>query len=245
MRKFGLVGFPIGHSFSKKYFTDKFQSLNLEDHQYDLYELETVDGFMDLWNDKDLIGVNVTVPHKQNVIPFMTKLDGSAERVGAINVIRREKEGLVGYNSDYYGFKNSLINFISGASVKKALILGTGGASKAVRVALADLGIEYKEVSRTKDNADHTYAELHDRPSILIETDLIINCTPLGTFPKTDYCADLPYNAMHSNQFLYDLVYNPEVTSFMKKGLEQGAKVKNGAEMLKLQAERSWEIWNS
>lgn len=244
MKKFGLIGFPLGHSFSKNYFTKKFQKMNLIDHQYELLEMETIDTFMSLWDDADLIGVNVTVPHKENVMQFINRLDPSADKVGAVNVIKRESDGLVGYNSDYYGFHDSLVGFTNGRTIESALILGTGGASKAVRAALSDLNITYQEISRSQRKADLTYQDLLAKPEIVNKVDLIVNSTPLGTYPKVDKCPDLPYEALNSNQFLYDLVYNPEETLFMKKGLERGAKVKNGNEMLQLQAERSWEIWN-
>ncbi|MFY0599353.1 MAG: shikimate dehydrogenase [Cyclobacteriaceae bacterium] len=246
MKKFGLIGFPLGHSFSKKYFTEKFEKMGLSDHQYELFEMENANNLMSLWDDPNLVGLNVTVPHKENVKPFLSKFDHSAEKVGAVNVIKKEKEGLVGYNSDYYGFKESLLKLIGKRfSVKRSLILGTGGASKAVKAALTDLGIEYQVVSRSKEKSELTYDHLKQDSLIFEQADLIINSTPLGTFPKVEVCPDLPYQSMHSGQYLYDLVYNPSVTLFMQKGLDAGAKVKNGLEMLELQAERSWEIWNS
>jgi len=244
MRKFGLIGFPLGHSFSKKYFTEKFIMLGLTDHQYDLFEMEQIDAFEALWSDADLVGVNVTVPHKENVMPFLARLDHSAEKVGAVNVIKRQAEGLVGYNSDFYGFQQSLLKFLNGQTIKTALILGTGGAAKAVKSVLRDMGVELKIVSRAEGKADLTYDQIIDNKDILAETDLIVNSTPLGTYPKVDNCPLLPYEVLHKGQFLYDLVYNPEETLFLKKGKEQGAAIKNGYDMLELQAERSWEIWN-
>ncbi|MEO9475703.1 MAG: shikimate dehydrogenase [Cyclobacteriaceae bacterium] len=244
MRKFGLIGFPLGHSFSKKYFTEKFSKLGLADHQYDLFEMEQIDAFEALWNDDELVGLNVTVPHKENVMPFLTRLDHSAEKVGAVNVIKKQDEGLVGYNSDFYGFQQSLLKFLAGKTITKALILGTGGAAKAVRSVLLDMDVELKIVSRAVGKADLTYDQIMNDKDILAETDLIVNSTPLGTFPKVDNCPLLPYEVLHTGQFLYDLVYNPEETLFLKKGKEQGAAAKNGYDMLELQAERSWEIWN-
>ncbi len=247
MRKFGLIGYPLGHSFSKKYFTQKFSDLDLGDHQYDLFEMEEVtDDFPALWEDAELVGVNVTVPHKQNVLPFLARLDRSAERVGAVNVIKRVGEELVGYNSDYHGFMESLKLMIGEShQVKTALILGTGGASKAIKVALEDMGITYKTVSRSKDKADHTYAYLMSHSEIVRDVDLLINCTPLGTYPKVENAPELPYEQLHAGQFLYDLVYNPEVSKFLAEGKSRGAATKNGLDMLHLQAEKSWEIWNS
>lgn len=244
MRKFGLIGFPLGHSFSKKYFAEKFSKLGLTDHQYDLFEMEQIDAFEALWNDDELVGLNVTVPHKENVMPFLTRLDQSAEKVGAVNVIKRQEEGLVGYNSDFYGFQQSLLKFLNGKTITKALILGTGGAAKAVKSVLRDMGVELKVVSRSEGKADLTYDYIMKNKTILANVDLIVNSTPLGTFPKVDNCPLLPYEVLHSGQFLYDLVYNPEETLFLKNGREQGAAAKNGYDMLELQAERSWEIWN-
>ncbi|MFT6865777.1 MAG: shikimate dehydrogenase [Cyclobacteriaceae bacterium] len=245
MRKFGLIGFPLGHSFSKKYFTEKFQNLGLTDHQYELFEMPDLGSFMELWNDSDLVGVNVTVPYKEKVMSFITRFDRSAEKVGAVNVIKKEADGLVGYNSDYYGFKLSLEKFIGmGSDIKRALILGTGGASKAVKAVLSDLNIEYKIISRTKSDNNYTYSELMENDSIVADANLIVNSTPLGTYPKVDTCPDLPYGVIGTHHFLYDLVYNPALTKFLSEGSKRGAVVKNGYDMLELQAERSWEIWN-
>lgn len=245
MKKFGLIGFPLTHSFSKKYFTAKFEELGLGDHSYDLFEMESIEAFPALWEDEELVGTNVTVPHKQNVMPFLDGLDASAARVGAVNVIKREEEGLVGYNSDYIGFKWSLEKFIGeNHGITNALILGTGGASKAVEVALTDLGINHRLVSRTATEERLSYDQLKDAPEMLNEVQLIVNTTPLGTYPKVDTCPDLPYEALSGQHYLYDLVYNPAETLFLSKGKNQGARIMNGAEMLELQAERSWEIWN-
>ena len=248
MRKFGLIGYPLGHSFSKKYFTQKFIDLGLSDnHQYELFEMEEVtEDFSMLWEDTELEGINVTVPHKQNVIPFLTRLDKSAERVGAVNVIKRKGNELIGYNSDYYGFMESLKRMIGDPhQVKKALILGTGGASKAIKAALEDMGIGYKVVSRSEQKADYTYEYLMAHPKVVQAVDLLINCTPLGTYPKAERAPELPYDELHAGQFLYDLVYNPEETRFLAEGKSRGAATKNGLDMLHLQAEKSWEIWTS
>ncbi len=243
MRHFGLIGYPLGHSFSKKYFTDKFKALGLSDHKYDLYELETIDLFKGLLKDPNLVGINVTVPYKQAVKQYLDALDQSAEKVGAVNVIKRIGNKLTGFNSDYFGFRTSLENFIPKNSVRNALILGTGGSSKAVRAVLADLNIQVVFVSRNAGDGVISYDQL--TAEIVKEHQLIVNTTPLGMHPKVDNCPGIPYEALGSTHFLFDLVYNPETTKFMQMGLDKGARVKNGLEMLHLQADKSWEIWNS
>ncbi|XOV91985.1 MAG: shikimate dehydrogenase family protein [Bacteroidota bacterium] len=243
MRRFGLVGYPLGHSFSKRYFTDKFQQLGLSDHSYDLFELESADLFPGIWKDQDLIGVNVTVPHKQAVIRFMSRLDESAKKVGAVNVVKRFGDELIGYNSDYYGFKTSLENFIPKNFVRQALILGTGGSSKAVKAVLDDLNIEATFVSRNADKAIISYDQLESK--LMESIQLIVNTTPLGMHPKIENYPAIPYEDLGPDHYLHDLVYNPNETLFMKLGLENGAHVKNGLEMLHQQADKSWEIWNS
>lgn len=248
---FGLLGFPLGHSFSKGYFTDKFHLLELaESHAYEKFELEGIHDFIDLIkNNPNLRGLNVTIPYKQAIIPFLDELDeGSAKRIGAVNTIKiLPNKKLIGYNSDYYGFKNSLENWLqphfkSQISNLKSLILGNGGASKAVQVALSDLGIAYKIVVRQAGQGDLLFQNLTQE--IIENHPLIINTTPLGTFPTIENCPTIPYQFLNKHHFLYDLVYNPTETLFMKKGLAQGCQVKNGYEMLVLQAEKAWEIWN-
>lgn len=242
MKLFGLIGHPVSHSFSKKYFTEKFAKEKIEDCSYELYDLPDIQKLPSLIKEnKELKGINVTIPHKQAVIPFLDEIDPSAQKIGAVNVIKVEGNQLKGFNSDYYGFQQSLIKQI-GDLRPSALILGTGGASKAIGVALENLGITYKYVSRTKKDNAFTYTELDNEK--LEEYKLIINTTPLGTSPNTEAAPDIPYEFLSSSHFLYDLVYNPSETLFMKKGKEKGASVKNGLEMLVLQAEKSWEIWN-
>lgn len=246
MKKFGLIGFPLTHSFSKKYFTEKFETMGLSDtHGYELFEMEDHHDLLPLIkNIPELKGINVTIPHKQNVIPLLDHIDTSAKRIGAVNVIRiSEDRALYGYNSDYFGFRKSLQEFIPVPDSKlKALVLGFGGAAKAVVVALEDLGIEYKVVSRQASAASISYEEARD---LIKDHHLIINCSPVGTYPKTDHCPDINYEALGADHYLYDLVYNPEQTLFMKKGLEKGAHVINGYQMLVYQAEKAWDIWNS
>lgn len=244
---YGLIGYPLTHSFSRKYFTEKFRKENIAGADYLLFEMKEAGDFPALFqNYPDLHGLNVTIPHKKAVLPFLRKVEEGARRVGAVNVIKKEKDGsLTGYNSDYIGFLQSLQNWLgennTGAG---ALVLGTGGAASAVRVALEDLGVNFLMVSRSKKNGSITYSDLSKNPAILQEHLLVINTTPAGTFPEVNQCPDLPYEYLRENHFLFDLVYNPEETLFMKKGLTKGAKVKNGYEMLVLQAERAWEIWN-
>jgi shikimate dehydrogenase len=244
MRQFGLIGFPLSHSFSKKYFSEKFQKENIVECDYELFELSTLGDFKAWMNAvPNLRGLNVTIPYKQDVMPFLDRLDPKAKEIGAVNVIRKESNGeYVGYNSDYFGFKTSVSNFLSGALPKKALVLGTGGASKAVIVALRDLGIECQYVSRIAGANSIAYADITS--DLFREHKLIVNTTPLGMHPKVEECPAIPYELLDSTFYLYDLVYNPAETLFMKKGLEKGAKVINGLDMLISQAEKAWEIWN-
>ena len=215
-------------------------------HQYKLFELPNIQELPQLLkNEPNLKGLNVTIPHKQAVMPFLDGLDASAEKVGAVNVIKFMEDGrLIGYNSDYYGFKTSLEDFLSEGNVSsiKALVLGNGGAGKAVVATLKDVGIDYKTVSRTKSEDNISYDEI---PALMADYQLIINCSPVGTYPKSDQCPDIPYESLTENYFLYDLVYNPLETLFLQKGKDQGAKTHNGLSMLHLQAEKAWEIWHS
>ncbi|MDN5203869.1 shikimate dehydrogenase [Fulvivirgaceae bacterium BMA10] len=245
-RVFGLIGKTLKHSFSKKYFEAKFQTENIQNCSYELFELSDISAFENLVSStKDLRGLNVTIPYKTEILPYLNRLDTSAQKVGAVNVIKVEDQGLTGYNSDYYGFLESLRNWLPESNQPfKALILGTGGASKAVQAVLIDLNIEYNFVSRTSSEEILSYDELNSNPQLYKEYSLIINTTPLGMFPDTNTSPALNYDLLTSDHLLYDLVYNPEETLFMQKGLNVGSKVKNGLEMLHLQAEKSWEIWN-
>lgn len=244
MRQFGLIGRTLSHSFSQTYFNQKFYSLDLGEHQYDLFELATVSEFPALMAaHPNLAGLNVTVPYKETIVPYLDELAPSARRVGAVNVIERTADGLLrGHNTDYVGFRESLRTFFPDHQGTRALILGTGGAAKAVAVALQELGIAHWSVSRDPLGAGLTYEDL--TPQLLAAHPLIINATPLGTFPRIDECPPLPYSALTSHHYLYDLVYNPAETLFMAKGKEAGAQVKNGFEMLCLQAEAAWDIWH-
>ncbi len=240
--QYGLIGFPLSHSFSKKYFTQKFENEGISHAHYELFEIEDIQKLPTLLAQiPNLKGLNVTIPHKQAVLPFLAEIDEAAKRIGAVNVIKILENGkLKGYNSDYYGFRMSLEKMIGKAKVK-ALVLGTGGASLAVRAALTDMQIPYLSVSRLATEKTIHYEQIDK--SLMLDYQLIINTTPLGMSPKTDTCPTIPYEFVGENHFFYDLVYNPEITLFMKKGLEKGAKIQNGLEMLHLQAEKAWEIW--
>lgn len=245
MPRYGLIGFPLSHSFSQRYFTDKFAREAIPDSRYELFEMLDLEALPTLLLLPDLRGLNVTIPHKQDVIPYLNRLDASARNVGAVNVIRIEPDGSrTGYNSDYYGFRQSLEDWLAslGRSTAglRALVLGTGGASKAIVVALADLNIPHQSVSRTPTASTLTYDDLN---GVIAHYDLIINCSPVGTYPRVDEFPSLPYAQLTGRHLLYDLVYNPPVTQFMQLGRERGAAVMNGLRMLELQAEKSWEIW--
>jgi shikimate dehydrogenase len=241
--KFGLVGRDISYSFSRGYFAEKFNSYNLP-HTYVNFDLQTIAELIPvIESTPNLKGLNVTIPYKEEVIPLLDKLNKKAKKIGAVNTIRiTKKNKLIGYNTDYFGFKNSLQPYLN-KHHKRALILGTGGASKAIAFALKNLGIDYAFVSRKKKKGvKFQYSDLSE--TIVSKYQIIINCTPLGTFPNIEDCPNIPYNTISSNHILYDLIYNPEQTKFLKQGLRRGATIINGLEMLKLQAEKSWEIWN-
>lgn len=245
MYRFGLIGFPLSHSFSKRYFSYKFEKMGIsESHRYDLFEMEDIRDLRTLMAETEgLRGLNVTIPHKLNVLPFLSAIDPAAERIGAVNVLKIDHQRqITGYNSDYYGFRRSLEELLDGQLPQNALILGSGGAARAVRVALEDMAIPYKIVSRSEGNGTISYATAN---TLLEDHTLIINCTPLGTYPNIDTSPPLNYALLSGRHFLYDLVYNPEETLFMKQGKERGAKTLNGYPMLVYQAEKSWEIWNA
>ncbi len=246
MKKYGLIGFPLGHSFSRNYFNNKFADEKI-DAEYVNFEIPSIQDFRRVIEENPNInGLNVTIPYKQQVIPYLDELDADAEEIGAVNVIKFIREAgqklkLVGYNSDVVGFMGSIKPLLK-PHHRKALILGTGGASKAIVYGLRKLGISSVFVSRTKKEGMLTYDEL--TPEIVQEFTVIINCTPVGMFPHTDACPALPYECLTGKHLLFDLIYNPEETLFMKKGAAQGAITKNGLEMLLLQAIGAWSIWN-
>jgi len=240
---YGLLGKDIEYSFSRNYFNTKFEAENTPAH-YINFDLSTIADFpKEVLKTKNLSGINVTIPYKEEVMAFLDRLDPEAEAIGAVNVIKLEKDGsLTGYNSDCYGFKHALLPLLENKPMpKKALILGTGGASKAVAYSLAQLGIGYQYVSRTPKQGQFTYSDLSQ--DILSAHLLIINTTPLGTFPAVEKCPDIPYEFLTPNHKLFDLVYNPNRTEFLKRGEAQGASIRNGEKMLELQALRAYEIW--
>ncbi|MBP3713778.1 MAG: shikimate dehydrogenase [Phocaeicola sp.] len=246
MKKYGLIGFPLGHSFSRNYFNNKFADEKI-DAEYVNFEIPSIQDFRRVIEENpNIYGLNVTIPYKQQVIPYLDELDADAEEIGAVNVIKFIREAgqklkLVGYNSDIVGFMGSIKPLLK-PHHRKALILGTGGASKAIVYGLRKLGISSVFVSRTKKEGMLTYDDL--TPEIMQEFTVIINCTPVGMFPHTDACPALPYECLTGKHLLFDLIYNPEETLFMKKGAAQGAITKNGLEMLLLQAIGAWSIWN-
>jgi shikimate dehydrogenase len=249
MRLFALTGYPLTHSFSKKYFTEKFEKEGISGCRYELLELPNYQDFPKLIvENPELVGLNVTIPHKQNVIPFLDELDAaSAARIGAVNTVKVLPDGrLKGYNTDYYGFRLSLEQWFQTINVEpnhlKALVLGNGGAAKAVFAALDDLQIPYQIVSRQPSGSSITYTDLTE--GLLSQYQLIINTSPVGTYPKVDECPAIPYEHLTDKHLLYDLVYNPAETLFLKKGQQQNAHTHNGLQMLILQAEKAWEIWN-
>ena len=246
MDKYGLIGYPLGHSFSISYFNQKFKDENI-DAVYENFEISCIDLLAEvLDSNPNLKGLNVTIPYKEKVIPFLDSISPEARAIGAVNVIKVIHEGkkvkLKGYNSDVIGFTQSIEPMIETRFHKKALILGTGGASKAIDYGLKSLGLETVFVSRYERPGTIQYQSI--TPEVVKEYNVIVNCTPLGMYPKVETCPDLPYEAMDRNTLLYDLIYNPDETLFMKRGREQGAEVKNGLEMLLLQAFASWEFWH-
>ncbi|WP_324675471.1 shikimate dehydrogenase [Hymenobacter sp. GOD-10R] len=245
MREFGLIGKSLSHSFSQTYFTQKFHNLELTDCSYELFELADITELPALLaSHPNLAGLNVTIPYKEQVWPYLNDVAPSAARVGAVNVIEVTTDGqYIGHNTDYTGFRESLERFYPdrGEDVA-ALVLGTGGASKAVEVALRDLGIRYWVVSRNPLAKGLTYDDL--TPALVAAHSLIINATPLGTYPRIEEFPALPYEVLTPQHYLFDLVYNPRETRFLQKGAEMGAQIINGFEMLCLQAEAAWRIWN-
>ncbi len=260
MKKYGLIGFPLTHSFSKKYFTEKFEKSGIDDsYEYNLYPLPHLSDLPDLIKaNPELCGLNVTVPHKIGVMFYLDKIDPAAREIDAVNCIKivnhqpveaffsgelsSLKVRLEGYNTDAFAFEASLKPLLK-KHHQKALILGNGGAARAVAYVLGKLDISYRLVSRRAIGKQLKYSSLN--AEVLKERTIIVNTTPLGTYPDVKECPEIPYELLTSRHLLYDLVYNPPETEFLKRGKEQGASIKNGMEMLQLQAEKSWEIWNS
>ena len=246
MDKYGLIGYPLGHSFSKSYFNEKFENEGIN-AEYINFEIPTLDSLPEiLASNPELKGLNVTIPYKEKVISYLDSISPEARAIGAVNVIRVDHKGndtyLKGFNSDVIGFTKSIEPLLERFH-KKALILGTGGESKAVNFGLKSLGLETVFVSRFERPGTIQYSQI--TPDIIQEYNVIVNCTPCGMYPHIDECPQLPYEAMTSKNILYDLLYNPDETLFMKKGAQHGATVKNGLEMLLLQAFASWEFWHN
>lgn len=246
MDKYGLIGYPLGHSFSISYFNQKFADEGI-DARYENFEISSIDQLQEVLDtNPNLKGLNVTIPYKEKVMEFLDNVTPEAQAIGAVNVIRVKHEGknirLKGYNSDVIGFTQSIEPMLDKKWHKKALILGTGGASKAINYGLKSLGLETVFVSRYERPGTIQYESI--TPEVVKEYNVIVNCTPLGMYPHTDECPKLPYEAMDYHTILYDLIYNPDETLFMKLGRERGAEVKNGLEMLLLQAFASWEFWH-
>jgi len=261
MKKYGLIGYPLSHSFSKKYFTEKFEKEDIKDTEYELYPIEHIKDLQDLLDEHpDICGLNVTIPHKISVLKYLDWIEHDARKAGAVNCIRVHSESpvlaaflgevgvqghdfrLEGFNTDMYGFEMSLRPLLND-TMESALVLGDGGSAKAVKCVLENLGISYTLVTRKKQENSILYSDLKEHH--IKNNKLIINTTPLGTSPKVHECAPIPYEYITSEHVLYDLIYNPEKTMFLQKGEEHGAKIKNGYEMLVLQAEKSWEVWNT
>ena len=242
MKTYGLIGFPLEHSFSKKFFEEKFKREGIEDHGYHLYPLPFIESFLPfLGENPDLKGVNVTIPYKESVIEFLNDIDPMAKDIGAVNCIQITDGYLKGYNTDAPAFEQSIRSFLT-EMPERAFVLGTGGSSRAVCYVLANLGIKYVLVSRQHGDNRIGYNEVAKH---MKASNLFVNTTPVGMFPDVESFPDLPYAKLTDKDFLFDLVYNPEETVFMKRGREKGAHAKNGIEMLQLQAERSWTIWTS
>jgi shikimate dehydrogenase len=261
MKQYGLIGYPLTHSFSKKYFTEKFETENIPDVAYELYSLPDIAKLPDLLRaHPGLCGLNVTIPHKVNVLKYLDWIEPDAKAAGAVNCIRVTSESpvqaafsgevgvaghdfrLEGYNTDIYGFEKSLSPHLK-IIPDNALILGNGGAAQAVKRVLQNKGIRYKTVTRKPEGNNLLFSELTDQ--IIKDHKIIINTTPVGTYPNVAECPPIPYDAITSDHLLYDLIYNPTQTLFLQQGMERKATIKNGYEMLVLQAERAWEIWNS
>jgi len=245
-KKFGLIGSTVSHSFSKSYFDEKFFREGLRDYHYDLYPLDSVDELKKLLDENpELYGLNVTIPYKEQVLKFLSDIDPTAKNIGAVNVIKIQNGKLKGFNTDSDAFYETVEKWFPKIKDAKALVLGTGGSSKAVQQALKKLAIPFEIVSREKSKGQHTYESLEKNGDPLSEAQLIINTTPLGMTPNTNVCPPIDYELITSQHYVYDLIYNPARTLFIQKAEMRGATVKNGLEMLQIQAEKAWAIWNN
>ena len=243
--RYGLIGKDISYSFSETYFNEKFNELNLENYTYQNFDIKTIKNFTEIIrNTENLRGLNVTIPYKEEVKAYLDEIDEEAADIGAVNTIKILKNGkLKGFNTDVYGFKKSIVQHLR-KHHQKALVLGTGGASKGIIFVLKKMNIEVLSVSRNPKKRDEiSYENLTE--SIINEYTIIVNCSPVGTHPNIEECPNIPYKYISSKHLLFDLIYNPSMTLFLKKGLEKGSTICNGLQMLELQAEKSWEIWNA
>lgn len=241
MKSYGLIGKSLKHSFSKEYFTKKFERDNLE-ARYENFEFESVESIRSYFEErKDVLGLNVTIPYKQSIIPFLDELDDSAKEIGAVNTIKISEGKWIGYNTDFYGFMTSLKPFLENTH-DRVLVLGSGGASLAIQYSLKLMDIPFHVVSREKGKGDLTYEDLNEH--VIKACKLIINTTPVGTFPDIEEAPSLPYENISSEHLVYDLVYNPDRSKFLALAEAQGAMVMNGLDMLKHQAEKAWRVWS-
>lgn len=245
-KKFGLIGATVSHSFSKSYFDEKFFREGLRDYHYDLYSLPTIDDLNKLLDENpELAGLYVTIPYKEQVLKFLSSVDANAKKIGAVNVIKIQKGKLTGYNTDSDAFFESLEKWFPIKENAKALILGTGGSSKAVQQALKKMSISFELVSREKARGTHTYKSLEKDGTPVAQANLIINTSPLGMSPNNNTCPAIDYDLLTPNHYVYDLIYNPARTLFLQKAEMRNANIKNGLEMLHIQAEKAWAIWNN
>lgn len=237
MRTFGLIGKSLAHSFSSKYFEEKFLKEGITDVQYLNFELKNISDFTQLTEENKLSGLNVTIPYKESIIPFLDELNEEAKAIGAVNTICFKNKKLIGYNTDYLGFMSSIQPILKGRN--KAIVLGNGGAAKAIKYALHQLNIEYKIIHRNT-----SFTSLDEKEQIYSYYNIIINTTPIGSYPETNDFPKIPYKYLNKNHLLFDLIYNPNETKFLTYGKTKNAETKNGLQMLQIQAEESWNIWN-
>lgn len=243
MRRYGLIGYPLGHSYSATYFARKFEREGITDCRYDLFELSSLDKLQELLAaEPDLRGFNVTIPYKQQIIPLLDDLSPEARAIGAVNCVRREGTKLIGYNTDVVGFRSSLEEFLGAAVIDRALVLGTGGAAQAVQYALAQMELPFDLVSRDPRQGNYTYDDLTEE--VIASHHLIVNTSPVGMYPKVEEAPRIPYAFLTPSHYLFDLIYNPEQTQFLRYGAQRQAHTCNGLQMLIRQAEGAWAIWN-
>lgn len=241
-KRLGLIGKDISYSFSQGYFTDKFKTMHIEDYSYENFDVPSATALSSILKNPEIYGLNVTIPYKEQIIPYLDALDPTAKQIGAVNTVKFVGDKRIGYNTDTYGFKNSITPLLN-SNHKKALILGTGGASKAIAYVLKSLDITYTYVSRRAKKGQLSYEELNKE--IITSNTIIVNCSPVGTFPNVTDKPNIPYEFLSKTHVLFDLIYNPEVTAFLAEGKKKGCAIQNGYPMLVGQAEKAWEIWNS